>query len=273
MRAIIDGVESGADEAVVSVFDWGLQRGYGAFEVIRSHRGKLFREEGHLDRLERSLAALHIASPPRPKVEDWARRMAAIGGDAAVRVIVTAGGRDPLFSAPSRTIVTWEPIPPVPDPFRLLPTTAWWHPGTDRGDLHGVKWLSYAPNMAASDAAHRDGFGDALLLTPAGEVLEGPTFTVAWLRREVVETPGLEMGILDSITRRVLFETASRLGLEVAEGRYTLERVLGADEVVALSTTKEVVPVAAVGEHPVPGGPVAEALADAHRAIVAEELA
>lgn len=261
-----------ASEAVVSVFDWGLQRGFGAFEVIRSYGGKLFRAEGHLDRLERSLEALHIPVPSRDDLAEWATKMAGVGGDCAVRIIVTGGGRDALFDAPSVTVVSWEPLPTVPPTLRLEPMTASWHPGTDQANFHGIKWLSYAPNMAATDAARRNGFDDALLMTTAGDVLEGPTFTVAWVADGAVETPGMDMGILASITREVLLETSARLGLEVRQGRFPLDRLLGADEVMALSTTKEVTPIAEVGDRSLARGPVAERLAAEHRRIVAEEL-
>jgi branched-subunit amino acid aminotransferase/4-amino-4-deoxychorismate lyase len=272
MRVIIDGVEMAAGDATVSVFDWGLQRGFGAFEVIRSYGGRLFREVGHLDRLQRSLAALHIPSPDRADLAMWAARMAEAGGDCTVRIIVTGGGRDLLFEAPPAAIVSWEPLPKVPERLRLTAMTAGWHPGTDRAMFHGVKWLSYAPNMAATDAARRDGFDDALLLTEAGDVLEGPTFTVAWVADGMLETPGMEMGILASITREVLMESCARLGMEVRQGRFPLSRLLEADEAMALSTTKEVAPIAAVGECPVGSGPVAAELAAVHREIVSEEL-
>ena len=261
-----------AEDASVSVFDWGLQRGFGAFEVIRSHGGRLFRAEGHLDRLQRSLEALHLPSPARADLERWTARMAEAGGDCAVRVIVTGGGRDPLFDTQPIAIVTWEPLPRVPGSLRLLEMTASWHPGTDQAAFHGIKWLSYAPNMAATDAARREGFDDALLLTPGGDVLEGPTFTIAWVADGAVETPGMEMGILASITREVLLESCARLGLEIRQGCFPLARLLEAAEVMALSTTKEVTPIAEVGDRPVASGPIAGELAAVHREIVSEEL-
>jgi len=261
-----------AEDAAVSAFDWGLQRGFGAFEVIRSYGGRLFRGDGHIDRLERSLEALHIVSPARSDLERWSARMAEIGGDCAVRVIVTGGGRDPLFETPPRTVVSWEPLPGLPERLRLMEMTASWHPGTDQATFHGIKWLSYAPNMAATDAARREGFDDALLLTAGGDVLEGPTFTVAWVADGALETPGMEMGILASITREVLLESCARLGLEVRQGRFPLPRLLGADEGMALSTTKEVTPIVEVGGHRLAVGRVAGKLAAVHREIVAEEL-
>ena len=57
---------------------------------------------------------------------------------------------------------------------------------------------------------------------PEGVILEGPTFSVAWVVGGVLETPGLDLGILDSITRRVMLEMASELGLEVVQGTWDL---------------------------------------------------
>ena len=52
---------------------------------------------------------------------------------------------------------------------------------------------------------------------------------------------------------------------------FPLSRLLEADEALALSTVKEVTPLAAVGEHPLPQGEVAGRLAQAFRDIVAAE--
>jgi branched-subunit amino acid aminotransferase/4-amino-4-deoxychorismate lyase len=272
MRVIIDGKALEAEEASISVFDWGLQRGFGCFEVIRSYGGRAFRAGGHLDRLERSLAALAIAPPPRDDLEGWVTSVAAAGGDCLVRVMVTEGARDELYPAPSRTVVLWEPVPAVPDTLRLLPTVAPWHPATATVGFHGVKWLSYAPNMAATDRARRAGFDDALLVSREGKVLEGPTFTIAWVHGGAVETPSLELGILASITRDVLCETTEELGIPLRHGSYDLSRVEGADEVLALSTVKEVTPVTGLADREVPTGLVAVRLREAHRAMVEREL-
>ena len=45
---------------------------------------------------------------------------------------------------------------------------------------------------------------------------------MAWVVGGVLETPGLDLGILDSITRRVMLDMASQLGLEFVEGTWDL---------------------------------------------------
>lgn len=271
MRVILDGEYVGDDEAAISVFDWAVQRGFGCFEVIRSYAGTPFRLEAHLERLARSAAALCMEPPDREAIGRWVESAAARGGDCLVRVLVTGGGRDPVVAAPPRTVVMWEPLPYVPTPIRLCSLVAAWHPGRAGGPLTGVKWLSYAPNMASSDVARRSGHDDALLLSGEGWVLEGPTFGIAWVADGVLETPTLELGLLASITRMVAVEGAGLIGLPVVEGTFPLERVLGADEVMVFSTVKEVTPVGAIDGSLLPAGPVTGRLLDAFLDIVSAE--
>lgn len=271
MRVLIDGVAVPDLEATLSVFDWAVIRGFGVFEVIRSYGGTPFRLAGHLDRLERSAAALGLGTPRREMLESWVRDCTEAGGDCQVRVVVTGGGRDQLVPAPPRTVVMWEPIPDIPETLKVLPMVAPWHPATDAGGFAGVKWTSYAPNMASTDKAKQAGYDDALLLSADSTVLEGPTYTVAWFSQGRLETPATELGILASITREAVLEAAGALGIEVKQGIYPLDRIAAAAEVLAMSTTREVVPVGLLGQTPLPSGPLTEQLRGAFHRIVRDE--
>ena len=68
-----------------------------------------------------------------------------------------------------------------------------------------------------------------------------------------------------------MLEVAPSIGLDVDEGTYPLSRLLGADEVVALSTTKEVTSVVAVGSQTWTPGHRARALKEAFSDLVARE--
>jgi branched-subunit amino acid aminotransferase/4-amino-4-deoxychorismate lyase len=271
MRAIIDGVGRDDSAAVISVFDWALIRGFGVFEVVRVYGEALFRLDQHLDRLEKSAAAMAIPLPDRRSLAADMGSVATANGSGQVRVILTGGGRDPLVAAPPRVVVMWEPLPGGAEAVRVLPVIAPWHPATTESGFPGVKWTSYAPNMAVTDRVRSLGYDEAMLLSTDGIVLEGPTFTFAWVRRGRIETPSLDLGILPSITRDVVLECCVRLGLQVDESHYPLTRVLEADEVLALSTVKQVVPVESVGEHPIARGPVTDRLDAAFAAVVATE--
>ena len=99
--------------------------------------------------------------------------------------------------------------------------------------LNGLKTLSYAANMLAGRIAKEQGADEALLVTPHGRVLEGPTWTFFWVAGGRLRTPPLSDGILDSITRaaaarRVRGEEAPCTLDDVARGRGGLHRVVGA---------------------------------------------
>ena len=257
---LIDGEPS---PGVIPVTDSAVVRGDGCFEVLRSYGGTAFAVSDHLDRLETSARLLRIVLPAREEITTWIRAIASELGDGAVRILVTRGAGIPGLEDPPRVIVfghTWEP--PV-SPGRLLPVSAPWHAAGATWDLAGAKALSYAPNMAAGRHAREAGFHDALLVTPEGVVLEGPTFSVAWVVGDVLETPGLELGILDSITRRFVLDDARFLGIEVREGAWGLSRLQSASEALAMSTIREVQPIGAIGDVVFDEGPVTKRLAEA----------
>jgi 4-amino-4-deoxychorismate lyase len=136
-----------------------------------------------------------------------------------------------------------------------------WHSAGQSWELEGAKTLSYAPNLAAGRHAQKCGFSDAVLVSRDGWLLEGPTFSIAWVAAETLETPSLDLSILDSITRRVVLDVAADLRIPVKEGRFGADRLAMASEVMALSTTKEVATVRRVDAHVYPAGPVTDLLA------------
>lgn len=257
-EVLINGVPS---DGHIPVTDSSVLRGDGCFEVLRSYGGRPFALDEHLDRLERSATALDIALPSRGSLEEWITQTSETVGDGAVRVVVTRGASVPGLDDPPNVIVFGHDWERNLEPARLLPVVAPWHAAGVDWDLAGAKVISYAPNMAASRRAKSEGFDDALLLSGGEIILEGPTFAVGWVVDGVLETPGLDLGILDSITRRIVLDLAASLGVEIVEGEWDLRRLDAATEVMAWSTIREVQPVTVVGERSWDPGPVTERLA------------
>lgn len=269
---IINGERVAAATAAIRIDDIGLLRGYGCFEVLRSYDGEPFRLDDHLDRLEYSATALRLPLPPRSELDRWARDRAAVG-DSIVRIVVTGGTDLEDLGAGSSTIVFAHEATIPPDSIRLYEVAAPWHPAGAASELSGVKALSYAPNTAALLRARAEGFDDAVLLDAATTVLELPMASIAWVVDGVVETPSLELGILRSVTRRGMIEVADRLEISVLEGHFPATRLHAADEAFIMSTTREVLPVTAVGTRAYDPGPITAALRRGFRELVVRELA
>jgi branched-chain amino acid aminotransferase len=237
MLASVDGQIGPAAEARIPVADDGLLRGDGAFEVMRLYQGRPFAFDEHLARLGRTCAGLRLeADLDEVRAEVLALLEAAGPIDALLRLVLTRGGR---------RIAIVEPMPHRPAVARVATVTY-----APNRVLDGLKTLSYAGNMLATRLAKEQGFDEALLVTPHGRVLEGPTWSFFWVEGGRVRTPPLDERILDSITRRFVVEEC-----EVDEAPCTLDDVARAEEAFIVSTVREVMPIAAVDEHTLPQAP------------------
>jgi branched-chain amino acid aminotransferase len=253
--ASVDGAISSIAEARVPVADDGLLRGDGVFEMIRLYGGRPFALREHLDRLERSAAAIELAVDRAAIEREAAAVLDAFGDDdAALRIVLTRGGR---------RIVLTEALPEWPESARVATVTY-----SPTEILTAVKSISYAANMQATRIAVASGADEAILVRPDGVVLEAPTSAVFWVSDGELRTPALDVGILDSITRdRIL------AALEVAEGDFDAADLRGAEQAFLASTTREIQPISAVDGRELPGAPTrAREAADALRAAVEREL-
>src|SRR5204862_5161005 len=145
--------------------------------------------------------------------------------DAAVRMLVTRGGH---------RVVLLEPLKDLPPTLALALVTY-----APTRVLDGVKSLSYAPNMLASRLAKERGCDEALLVTPHGRVLEGPTTALFYsLGDDRLHTPPLDDHILDSITRRHVIAVTG-----ATERVTTTDDLDGFTEAFLASTLREVHPI------------------------------
>jgi branched-chain amino acid aminotransferase len=234
----VDGRISPVASATVPLQDDGLYRGDGAFEVIRLYAGQPFALDDHLDRLERSAAAIELPVDRAGLAAEIETLLAEFGSDdGQLRILITRGGR--------RIAVT-EPLPEHQDSIRLATVT--YSPSVI---LTGVKSLSYAANMQATRLAQAQGAEEAVLVTPDGTVLEAPTSTIFWVSPQgALRTPSLDSGVLQSITRaRIVTE------LEVEEGSWPVADLRAAQEAFLASTTREVQAVSAIDGTELPAAP------------------
>ena len=257
MLAILDGSIMDASEARIPVTDDGFLRGDGVFEVIRLYGGRPFALDDHLARMGRSAANLRLPidlDAVRADAETLLERNDV--ADAALRLVVTRGGH---------RLAILEELAPLPATLALAtieyaPTRV----------LDGVKSLSYAANLLARRLAQEQGADEALLVTPHGRVLEGPTVTfVCSFDGASLVTPPLSEHILDSITRRRLLDVC-----DIREEVIAREDLARVCEAFMASTLREVHPIrsidgAALADAP---GPLTADAAARIRARIEQEL-
>jgi branched-chain amino acid aminotransferase len=220
--------------------------------------GVPFAFEEHLRRLERSASNLRLPLDVEAVRADAWRLLAHAGtgpDHQLLRIVVTRGGR--------RLLMT-EPLARTPSQIRLATITY-----SPTRILDGVKSLSYGANMLTRRLARERGADDALLVTPHGRVLEGPTSSIFWISGGSVLTPPLNDHILASITRRLVIEETG-----ATEQGCRLDELLDADEAFLASTAREVHPVSAIDGRGFPApGPTTAEIAAAVEARIQSELA
>jgi branched-chain amino acid aminotransferase len=254
--ASVDGEILPVAEARISVTDEGLLRGDGVFEVIRIYAGRPFALEDHLQRMARSAANARLPvdfEALRAEVDALLAQGAP--GDAVLRLVCTRGGR---------RLAMLESPKAFPETIALATVTY-----APTRVLDGIKTLSYGANVLSTRLAQERGADEALLVTPHGRVLEGPTSSFFYVRSGRLLTPPLTDHIHDSITRRRVVEVA-----DVEEEPLAADELGEVEEAFLASTLKEALPVHAIDERRLPApGPVTREVGAALEARIAEELA
>ncbi|WP_018233679.1 D-amino acid aminotransferase [Thioalkalivibrio thiocyanodenitrificans] len=246
-------------EARVSVLDRGFLFGDGVYEVVPAYGGRLFRLEQHLDRLDRSLAAVRIM-PPLDRA-GWTRMLTELlarnpGGDRSVYLQVTRGAarRDHAFpeDASPTVFAMVNPLQPG-DPALLetgvaavtMPDTRW-----ARCDIKAITLLA---NILARQQAVEAGATEAILVR-AGRAIEGAASNLFVVGDGVIVTPPKDQSLLPGITRDLVVELAEAHNVPLMETPVTEADLRAAEEIWLTSSTKEILPVTRLDDRPVGDG-------------------
>ena len=263
----VNGVVTPGHRAVVSVFDHGFLYGDGVYETLRTYNRRPFLTDRHLARLRASAARLSLEV--RPTDGDLESRMRETmrdvhpDGEATLRILVTRGvgdlGYDPAgCPAPTVVIIARPHRDPPPwvhrDGVRLVVASVLRnHP---RSVDPGIKSNNLLNNVLAMHEAVRDGAYEAILLNHRGELAECSQSNLFAVRDGVVLTPPLDAGLLEGVTRNLLFEVGADVGAPFREAVLRESDLPTVDELFITSTTREVVPAVRVGRQVIgPGVP------------------
>ncbi len=275
----LNGEITALRDAKISVMDRGFIFGDGVYEVVPVYGGKPFRFAQHMARLDRSLAELRIANPltqakwqeiTRQLVDAYALSMhtAPEKIDQLVYIQITRGValRDhvmPPDLAPTVFVMTSTMKPPTPaqradgvacvtaDDFR------WSKAHIKATSLLGAVFARQI--SADADAVETVMFRDGYLSEAAacnvwvvkdGKVLGPP--------KDNLVLEGIRYGLIEDICRDA--------GIAFELRRITREEVLGADELLLSSATKEVLAITLLDGQPVGSGKPGPVYAKLHAA-------
>jgi len=224
-------------DARVSATDHGLVVGDGVFEALKVTPAGPFAVRRHLDRLERSAAAMGLPAPDRGAAREGIEAVLADRRFANGKVRITyTGGDGPLGSqaAYGTPVLVVAAAATTLPPVSTDVVTAPWR-RNEHGALTGVKSTSYGENVRGLAYAHAHDCGETVFRNTAGNVCEGTGTNVFCVFGDEVVTPPLSAGPLAGVTRDLLLEW-----FPVTERDLTLEEALSADEVFLTSSLRDV---------------------------------
>ncbi len=262
----VNGRITPLSEAAIPALDRGALFGESAYEVLRTLDARPLFWREHEERLLNSVKTLGFPCNLEPGLlRHEAEKLVAFTAQSAfpersLRVVLSSGVASrplldaPLAAGPTRVIFS-SPL--------HLPDARFYREGCR---LHLFTLQNLGPTdphakssnktraKAALTAAQSHGAYEALLELH-GEILEGASSTIFLVMEDRLFTPPLSAGILDGVTRRYVLKAANSLKMPVEEVSLPVSALEEADEVFITSSTRGVLPVAAVDERlfPAPG--------------------
>lgn len=276
-------------DAKVHVLTHGLHYGTGIFEGIRAYETRkgtaVFRLTDHLKRFFRSAKIYFMEIPfALDELREACKAVVRENGlkSAYIRPIAFRGygemGLYPLNSPVDVVVAAWSwgtylgdegirnGIRVKTSSFRRIDINA---------IPAGVKATGqYINSVLAKVEAKMAGYDEAVMLDSRGMVSEGSGENIFMVRESVVYTPSTSSGILEGITRDVVFHIAEDIGLKVVERDLTRIDLYYADEVFMTGTAAEIVPVVEMDNYKIGDGkpgPITKKIQDEFYRIVRGE--
>jgi branched-chain amino acid aminotransferase len=247
-----------AGDLCVSPGQVGLLNGWGVFSTIRVYDGVMFAWERHFARMQRDAKLMRVPFPEDEVwLEEWLSRLieANHAREATLRVVVVRN-RGGMWEGPAATREF--------DVIAFTADVANWGGGVKLGvvlnaryaanEFAGVKYLSWAQNLAWYERAHEQGFDEVILLNERGELSECTSANIFLAFGDEVRTPPLDSGCLPGVTRMLLVEEIQVPGVRMVEKTLFPADLEAADEVFISSSTRELLPVISVERFTIRGG-------------------
>lgn len=232
-------------EARPSVEDRGAQFADGVYEVVRLYDGKPFTLNEHLERLRKSANAIQITMPLSVdalalEILKFIPKAGVAEGMIYLQLTRGVSPRNHLFPQPACKPTLYfyaRPLPKIPPPGEGEAKI--WTVADERWKRCWIKCIGLIANVLAKNEAVSRGADEALFVEDGmiSECSASNFFAVIGGR---IITHPVGPKVLPGITRTVVLEVASELGIPVDERPLREEEARGADELFISSTTREV---------------------------------
>jgi branched-chain amino acid aminotransferase len=246
------------EDAKVHVLTHSMHYGTSVFEGIRAYETPqgtaIFRNQDHLDRLERSAKLYYMELPYSPEqLREVTHELIARNGfkSCYIRPLVWRGygpmGLNPLDNPVEAMIAVWEWGAYLGEEGKRKGVRArvssYRRISSQSLIPHAKAGGQYLNSVLAKIESVKAGYEEAILLDDKGYVCEGTGENVFVIKDGVIHTPGQADAILDGINRKSCIQIARDLGYEVVERNIARAELALADEVFLTGTAAELTPM------------------------------
>jgi branched-chain amino acid aminotransferase len=252
------------DEAFISIFDHGFLFGDSIYEVVCTNKGNPCFLDEHLKRLYASASGISLKishSPTEIKKQIQITLDSAKNHESYIRIIVTRGvgevDIDPSSCFNPNIIILVKEIPQISiESYEKGISVALVSiKRNSRDSLNpAVKTGNYLNNVLARIEAKRMGAEDAIMGNSMGQLTEGTTSNLFFVKEGRLLTPIKECGILSGITREKIIQLANKNSIALKEGKWPSEELFKAEEIFLSGTVKKIIPVTVLDGRPVGKG-------------------
>ncbi len=244
----IDGNFVKEDQAVISVNDMIVLRGFGVFDFLRTYNKKPFFLEDHIKRLQKSAELIGLAVPwSKEEIADIVLQTLERNDheEYNIRLVVTGGiSHDSITpEGNSKLMVMVSQIHKLPpewytDGVKIVT-------GQVERCIPGAKTTTYLQAVLALREARAKEAIEAIYMDPNGRLLEGTTTNLFLYINEKLVTPSSD--ILPGITRQVLLDILSdKFDIEIRD--VNKKELKNAQEAFLSASNKEIVPVTQIDD-------------------------
>ena len=245
----LNGTYIPANAAAMPLDDRGLLFGDAVYEVIHFRQNFYVDGEGHLARLDRSLAELSIERPyvSHQSLMIKLRYLQGLNAikEGFVYIQISRGIAPRAHPFPEYALPSFFMTMSAKNYMAFSPQEICtakdgrWH----RCD---IKTTNLLHNVLAKQDAAEKGLFDTWGVTDDGFITEG-ALSNAWMIKDgIVYTAPETCNILGGITRRRILQIAQGLQIKVQEKAFTLDALYAADEAFSSSTNAVVIPITKV---------------------------
>jgi 4-amino-4-deoxychorismate lyase len=200
--------------------------GEGLFETFRWKSKLPVYFERHIERMREGARLLGLPFPKEEEIKDEIKKALSDSSisDAYVKIGLLSKGSSLFYKEPSggSLLVVVRPYQPPKESINAKVSS---YRRNSNSPILRIKSLNYLENILAKREALISGYDEAIFLNERSELAEGTVTNIFFLKGKTLYTPSVECGLLAGIIRGVILESSYELGIELREGRQSLEEL------------------------------------------------